>query len=158
MKNKKASIAIKTICGIIAAFMLVVILDLKCNIIKRQIDQTVPVEIYNRDGVKTGDTTITINGTYYPHLFKRDVYFGEFSLPELPETKKAGTNAEIQWIKRRGYREEPRIIYYGDTVYENLGSTFIDINREMDEIVWWTVEGTLATSYEAYSNSIHFKK
>ncbi len=41
---------------------------------------------------------------------------------------------------------------------ENLGSVFIDINREMDEIVWWTTEGTIATAYEAYSNSIHFGK
>ena len=158
MKNQKAKIAIKIICGIIAAFLLVVILDLNCDVIKRQVNKTVPVEIYDSDGVKKGETAITINGTYYPHLFKRDVYFGEFSLPELPETEKTGTNAEIQWIKRRGYNEKPMIIHYGDTVYENLGSAHIGINRKMDEIAWWTTEGTLATSYEAYSNYIYFKK
>ena len=138
--------------------MLVVIVDMNCSLVKRQINQTVPVEIYNNEGIKTGETTVAINGTYYPHLIKRNVYFGEFSLPEIPETMREGTYAEIEWIKRRGYGEEPRIIYYGDMVYENLGSVFIDINRDMDEIVWWTTEGTIATSYEAYSKSIHFKK
>jgi len=156
MKNRKT--VVKLLCGILAVCVLIIMLDLKCDLIKQPRNQTVPVDIYDRDGVKTGETAITINGTYYPHLFRRDVYFGKFSLPELPETEQAGTNAKIEWITRRGYGEEPRIIHYGDTVYENLGSAFIDINREMDEIVWWTVEGTLATSYEAYSASIHFKK
>ena len=149
---------IKIISGIIAVCILVVMLDLNFDIIKRQINQTVPVEIYNDDGEEIGDTEITINGTYYPHLFKRDVYFGEFSLPEFPETKREGTNAEIEWVIRHGYAEKPRIIYYGATIYENIGSVFIDINRDMDEIVWWTAEGIIATSYEAYSNSIYFKK
>jgi hypothetical protein len=154
-KRKKV---IKVICGIVVACMLIVILDSNFDIIKRQINQTVPVEIYNNDGVKTGETTVTINGTYYPHLFTRDVYLGEFSLPEFPDTKKEETIAKIQWTKRRGYAEEPMIVHYGETVYENLGSAFIDINRDMNEIVWWTTKGTIATSYEAYSNSIHFKK
>lgn len=154
-KNK---FVFKIIAGITAAVLLVLILDLNCDIVKKGINQAISVEIYDGDGIKTGETTVTVNGTYYPHLFRSDVYFGEFSLPELPETKNSGTNAEIVWIKRSGYPEEPRIIHYGDTVYENLGSVFIDINRDMDEIVWWTVKGTIATSYEAYSNSIHYKK
>lgn len=148
----------KILGGMVAVFLLVLALDLNFNVVKREIHQTVPVELYDFDGIKTGETAVTINGTYCPHLFREDAYSGEFSLPELPETEKAGTTAEINWVKRRGYPEEPRIIHYGDTVYENLGSVFIDINRDMDEIVWWTVQGTIATSYEAYSNSIHYKK
>lgn len=154
---KKKSI-IKPIGGMVTIFMLIVVIDLNFDIIKRQINQTVPVEIYNSDATKIGDTVVTINGVYYPHIFKRDVYFGEFSLPELPLTQREDTRAEIEWITRNGYPEEPRIIHYGSTVEENLGSVFIDINREMDEIVWWTAEGTIATSNEAYSNSIHFGK
>lgn len=153
--NTKSKIVIKIICSIVVAFVLIVVLDSNFDMIKWEINKTVPVEIYNHEGIKIGDSTVTINGTYFPHLFKRDVYFGKFSLPELPETEKEGTNAEIEWIKRHGYEEEPRIIHYGDTVYENLGSALIDINRDMDEIVWWTKDGTIATSYEAYSNSMY---
>ena len=151
---RKSKIRI-AILGIAMVCMLIVVLDLNCNIIKREINQSVSVEIYNEDGIKTGETKVTIKGTYYPHLFKRDTYFGVFSLPELPDTGEQGTFAEIQWIKRRGYAEQPMIAHYGAAVYENLGSAFIDINRDMNEIVWWTAKGTIATSYEAYCNSIH---
>lgn len=154
---KKKSVAKILLC-MVAAFMVTVILDSNCDLVKRQIHQSIPVEIYNSDGIRTGETVLTIHGTYYPHLFKRDRYFGEFSLPELPDTERVGTFAEIQWTKRRDYAEEPMITHYGATVYENLGSAFIGINRDMNEIVWWTPKGTIATSYEAYSQSIHFGK
>lgn len=154
--TKKRNIII--IFSILIIFLIVWMLDLKTDIIKRSVEKTVPVEIYSSDGVKTGDTVVTIKGTYYPHLFRSDFYSGEFSLPELPETEQADTTAEIKWVKRRGYPEEPIIRHYGETVYEDLGSVFINIDREMDKIAWWTVKGTIASSYEEYQNYCYFKK
>ena len=153
MKKK----AVKVVLCVILLFVIVLVLDSNFRLIRKNISQTIPVDIYNDDGIKTGETAITINGTYYAHLFKRDIYVGEFSLPDIPDTEREGTIAEIEWIKRRGYKEEPRIIFYGETVYENIGSIFIDINREMNEIAWWTTKGTIATSFDAYNNYKYFK-
>ncbi len=150
-------IFLKIICAVIAMILLIVVVDLNTDVIKRNINKTVPVEIYNEQGEKSGTSLITINGTYYPHLFRSDIYFGQFSLPELPETERTDTNAEIEWIKRRGYPDEPRIIHYGPNIYENLGSVYIDINKNMDVIVWWTSIGTVASSYEEYSKSMFYK-
>lgn len=162
MKNKKRTV--RSIYLVVAVLVLVFILvksvDMKYDLIQKEIDQTVPVEIYNGNGVKTGETTVTIKGTYCPHLFRSDSYWGEFSLPEFPETQQPGTTANIVWNKRRGYPEEPKIMIYGNVNEEylgalhlaDIGSVFININRQMDEFAWWTVKGTIATSYDAYKS------
>ena len=144
--------------SILLLVLLVIFVDLKADIVKKQIKQAVPVEIYNSDGVKVGASCVTIKGTYCPHLFRRDFYSGKFSLPELPETENEDTVAEIKWMKRKGYPEESMIKQYGQTVYEDIGSSLIDINRAMTEFAWWTEVGTIATSYETYQNYKYFKK
>lgn len=150
--------------GILSTFFLAILINNSAAFTTKDVTQTVPVEIYDNFGNKTGETTITIHGIYHNSLFQQDEYKGVFSVPDIPETEQEDTIAQISWNKRKGYPVEPIIQHFRQNddatsykyEYDDLGTYSLEISEDMTEIVWCTKVGVVTTSYEAYQNSIFF--
>lgn len=133
--------------------------------IRKNINHTIKAGIYT-DSAQIGESTVTVSGKYYPHLFKEDEFFGNFAVSEMPETEAGSVNAKIIWYEEKvdGQSYQYQLIRYHKYEYgtsriiETQSATMITINRSMDEFIWVLDSGRIiASSEELYQDYLNEK-
>ena len=145
--RKRWSQVLAGACALLmVGFVLFAILD-RAGVFLREISLEVPATVYSREGVPTGETTVTMDGSL--KILGERSFVGRFAIEAVEPTCREYVRACIRWDAMwEGARD---ILYYRAGDFLSLGvERMLYITEDMQSFGLRLEDGTIIATDEAY--------
>ena len=131
---------------LMVGFVLFAILD-RAGVFLREISLEVPATVYSREGVPTGETTVTMDGSL--KILGERSFVGRFAIDAVEATCREGVEARIRWDAL--WEGAQDILFYRAGDFLSLGvERMLYITEDMQSFGLRLEDGTIIATDEAY--------
>ena len=145
--RKRWSQVLAGACALLmVGFVLFAILD-RAGVFLREISLEVPATVYSREGVPTGETTVTMDGSL--KILGERSFVGRFAIDAVEATCREGVEARIRWDAL--WEGAQDILFYRAGDFLSLGvERMLYITEDMQSFGLRLEDGTIIATDEAY--------
>ena len=145
--RKRWSQVLAAACALLmVGFVLFAILD-RAGVFLREISLEVPATVYSREGVPTGETTVTMDGSL--KILGERSFVGRFAIDAVEATCREGVEARIRWDAL--WEGAQDILFYRAGDFLSLGvERMLYITEDMQSFGLRLEDGTIIATDEAY--------